>query len=1003
MDSSGDKRVWGPEHGGVTASSNLPPAIPDHELLRVIGKGSYGEVWLAKSVLGTLRAVKVVRRDAFGTARPFEREFAGIQRFEPISRSHEGLVDVLQVGRNAADGFFYYVMELADPVSEAAGGGFEGYEPRSLATDLAGQRRLPVEACVKLFHGLAMALAHLHGAGLVHRDIKPSNLIYVNGVAKFADIGLVTSADDSLSYVGTEGFIPPEGAGTVSADLYSLGKVLYECGTGKDRTDFPSLPMELAGGEAGAGLMELNAIWLKACAQTPAERYQRAEELAAELALLEAGRSVKGLRVVERRLRRARQLAAVVAVLAAVAAGGGMLERREAALERASREQERRLRERTEVAERFAQKQLAEARVAQASAVLQSQRIGRGAVVLDLLSNAVPVELRARARSLAASALALPDLSPAMAGESAPLFRAAGIADAAIQVRPDGGIRVESSMAPGGAWEIPSQGVGEAVREPLILSSDRRFLYAGYGRYVERVWELASGRKVAQLDTNYYAFAFRPGHAQAAVHYVNGDLVLHELPGWTVVKAWPGRGVEGFLEWSADGGVLAFAGAPDGKVELLQPERGEVERLGEASASSTTLAWDGVGRRVAVASADGYVRVRDLDGWPGYSILARHEARVIRALFLPPVPWILTSSWDGSCKLWDWHAGQLLGQMEATGYDITYHSQERGVAWRLGAETARRFWKVRGPEYWHQLVYANPQEIGGPFMAAFAGTGRWVAIPDTDAIRVLRMPSLEVVLRVPGYSQSAWVNADGTELWGFSGQELKRWGLREVSVGRLEVVDHGAVAINGERLAVSQDGTRVAVLSGARVELLDRGERVGWEHGQELAESLAMSPDGRWLAVGTRNHIGVRVFDLARRVLAWERGLRYGTHVAFSSDSAWLAVGTDSGCQVLQAGTGVVKWQVGREKGEDPTFWEVAFSPDGTMLAWTSKPSLVRLLAAQDGRELLTLDYPTRRFITGLGFSPDGRWLAETSNKHTLHLWDLERLRSELGRRGLGW
>src|SRR6266516_3530299 len=96
-------------------SATPPPSIPDHELLRPIGEGSYGEVWLARNKLGTLRAVKVVYRRTFEDARPFEREFRGIQKFEPISRSHEGLVDILQVG--GTDEYFYYVMELADSVS----------------------------------------------------------------------------------------------------------------------------------------------------------------------------------------------------------------------------------------------------------------------------------------------------------------------------------------------------------------------------------------------------------------------------------------------------------------------------------------------------------------------------------------------------------------------------------------------------------------------------------------------------------------------------------------------------------------------------------------------------------------------------------------------------------------------------------------------------------------------------------------------------------------------
>src|SRR3954464_11531447 len=90
--------------------------IPDHDLIRSIGTGSYGLVWLARSLTGTLRAVKIVSRNSFSNERPFEREFAGIQKFEPISRTHPGLVNILHVGRNTAGGYFYYVMELADDV-----------------------------------------------------------------------------------------------------------------------------------------------------------------------------------------------------------------------------------------------------------------------------------------------------------------------------------------------------------------------------------------------------------------------------------------------------------------------------------------------------------------------------------------------------------------------------------------------------------------------------------------------------------------------------------------------------------------------------------------------------------------------------------------------------------------------------------------------------------------------------------------------------------------------
>src|SRR5437016_3755523 len=78
-------------------SSSQVAAIPDHQLLRCIGRGSYGEVWLARNVLGDYRAVKIVYREKFADDRPFEREFEGIRNFEPISRTHESQVDILHV------------------------------------------------------------------------------------------------------------------------------------------------------------------------------------------------------------------------------------------------------------------------------------------------------------------------------------------------------------------------------------------------------------------------------------------------------------------------------------------------------------------------------------------------------------------------------------------------------------------------------------------------------------------------------------------------------------------------------------------------------------------------------------------------------------------------------------------------------------------------------------------------------------------------------------------
>ena len=83
----------------------------------MVGSGAFGEVWLARSLTGSLRAIKVVRREDFDSGGSYEREFHGIQRYEPISRQHPALVDILQVGRNDDLHFYYCVMELADDIS----------------------------------------------------------------------------------------------------------------------------------------------------------------------------------------------------------------------------------------------------------------------------------------------------------------------------------------------------------------------------------------------------------------------------------------------------------------------------------------------------------------------------------------------------------------------------------------------------------------------------------------------------------------------------------------------------------------------------------------------------------------------------------------------------------------------------------------------------------------------------------------------------------------------
>jgi TolB-like protein len=249
-------------------------------------------VWLAQNILGTYRAVKIVERKAFQDEEAFEREFSGLRRFEPISREHHGFVAILHVGRNRPNGYFYYVMELADNDTNSDWIEPDAYVPKTPSNELTRCGRLSIEQYVQLGLSLSQALEELHRRGLAHRDVKPSNIIFVKGHAKLADIGLIAQTGEKKR-LGTEGYIPPEGPGEFQADLYSLGMVLYEASTGRDRLDYPDLPADLDAMAEREAFLKLNSIILKACDNDVRKRYQTATEISDDLTKLGFGTPVQ--------------------------------------------------------------------------------------------------------------------------------------------------------------------------------------------------------------------------------------------------------------------------------------------------------------------------------------------------------------------------------------------------------------------------------------------------------------------------------------------------------------------------------------------------------------------------------------------------------------------------------------------------------------------------------------------------------------------------------------
>lgn len=292
------------------------PAVPDLDLLRPIGSGGFGEVWLATNrTTGRLCAVKVIPLQSSGQADPAGREISSLTRLEANSRCrHSTLLQIHHVGKTATH--LFYVMDAADDVSGEPASDKLGYRPATLQSVLQNGPLSP-DVCLDYARQLLQGLAVLHSAGMVHRDVKPANCLFVGGQLKLADFGLLTTAHPLVSRVGTEKYMPPDGRMDMRADVYAAGLVIYEMLTGLPVDEFPRLGTQAKHIGEDTTLAALLRLVLWACERESEKRPSDARTMLAELTSPTRPKS---------RPRRRRLLAAVsaAAILATVAVGAWM-------------------------------------------------------------------------------------------------------------------------------------------------------------------------------------------------------------------------------------------------------------------------------------------------------------------------------------------------------------------------------------------------------------------------------------------------------------------------------------------------------------------------------------------------------------------------------------------------------------------------------------------------------------------------------------------------------
>jgi serine/threonine protein kinase len=276
--------------GGIFMSSNTPKRIGDYEVIRELGHGGMGEVYLVRNVLSDrTEAMKVLLPSLAGRSEFVARFMREIKVLASLEHPN---IAALRTAFTADDQFVM-IMEYVEGTTLA-----ERLErgpfPTGDALNYTGQ--------------VLAALRYAHGKHVIHRDIKPDNMMLTpQGVVKLMDFGLARSADEvgltmTGMTLGSLDYASPEQVQSQPtderSDLYSVGVSLYQMVTGQRMfsvtssfsimeaqiKQMPRPPIEIVPTVPQA----LNDVIMRAVSKDPAQRFQTADAFREALSQLSA-------------------------------------------------------------------------------------------------------------------------------------------------------------------------------------------------------------------------------------------------------------------------------------------------------------------------------------------------------------------------------------------------------------------------------------------------------------------------------------------------------------------------------------------------------------------------------------------------------------------------------------------------------------------------------------------------------------------------------------------
>jgi WD40 repeat protein/tRNA A-37 threonylcarbamoyl transferase component Bud32 len=1029
----------------------FPRWFGDYELLGELGQGGMSVVYLARQRHpARVVALKLILPGRHTDA---ERRARFLAEADAIGRlQHPNIVQIYQAGEH--EGQLFLALEWLD-------GG-------SLAQRLDGNPQDPAVAAA-LVERLAQAVQYAHDHGIIHRDLKPANILFrteEKGLRTeekklspvevlspvISDFGLAKQDEVCLTatgaVLGTPAYMAPEQAGGdnaavgPAADVYALGAVLYELLAGRPpfkaastletldqvRHSEPVPPSQLQPKVP----RDLETICLKCLHKEPGRRYATAAKLAGDLQHFLAGRPIQArpAGTVERLWRWFRRnpvvaslTAAVVLLLATLAAGSSWSAWRLLGLLSDA-----------EAAKKDAMEQLFEAKLAQARAGRLSNEMGQRFATLRVLEEAarlarsqqMPEERFLELRTEAIACLALPDLRvlrdwPA----KTPLEHFLNF-DASLERYAhcdlEGNFLVREVADPGKVLRLP--GPGQLPLEARFhFSPDGRFLAVRYfflrGPVQTALWDLGQERAPHRvpLPPGAVFLAFRPDGREVALAADDTSLCLYDMMKGQARSLAPGSDTRS-AAYHPNGRQLALTHGR--MLQVVNLETGKVLHTVPHPAELHVVAWSGDGRLVAAACDDRRVYLWDAVRSGPQAVLEGHLARLNTLLFNAAGDLLASGNADGTTRLWDAIRGRPL--LRALGCPLRFSPDGRRLAFQNGSRTG--IWEVadgRECRVWHLGRIGNRTPWIGhrsPDCVAFSPDGRLLTAAGGGGVRLYDVAAAAEIADLPGPRHArAFFHPDGTRLFTYGKAGLYCWPIHKNPKGPARSLHLGParnldVPADQEWLCAgfSRDGRWAVVADGAerRVLLLDveRPAKRKSFPGCPSLLSLALSPDGRWLAAGLdREPTGIKVWDTASGqpvrapdgTWAEQRG-----HVAFSPDGRWLVSGGERDYRFWKVGS----WEAGpvipRDKSQG-WFGPIAFSQDGRLLALARSLTDIELYDVQARREVATLTTANPYHLTWLCFSPDDSLLAAATGTSVVQLWDLRTLRVRLREIDLDW